>query len=78
MTSPSSTSMRRTLPTTTSSSSPTMLRTASRTSASRRRSIGSPLSPAFCCRGRQGFPHNDKLAFVAEYVLEFGLLCASN
>eukprot|EP00965_Chrysotila_dentata_P040369 1339661-Pleurochrysis_carterae.AAC.1 len=28
--------------------------------------------------GDTGFSHGDKLAFVAEYVLGFGLLCASN
>eukprot|EP00965_Chrysotila_dentata_P261425 6214248-Pleurochrysis_carterae.AAC.2 len=28
--------------------------------------------------GDAGFLHSDRLAFVAEYVLGFGLLCASN
>eukprot|EP00965_Chrysotila_dentata_P100164 3308783-Pleurochrysis_carterae.AAC.1 len=28
--------------------------------------------------GDEGFSHGDKLAFVAEYVLGFGLLCATN
>eukprot|EP00965_Chrysotila_dentata_P199712 6179542-Pleurochrysis_carterae.AAC.1 len=28
--------------------------------------------------GDDGFTHNDKLAFIAEYVLIFGLLCVSN
>eukprot|EP00965_Chrysotila_dentata_P203322 6181644-Pleurochrysis_carterae.AAC.1 len=74
MTLPDST-MRLTLPATTSSSLPTTWRTTFSTSAWRRPRTGSPL----LLSGDKGFSHGDKLeAFVAEYVLGFGLLCASN
>eukprot|EP00965_Chrysotila_dentata_P022432 742843-Pleurochrysis_carterae.AAC.1 len=47
------------------------------TSASRRQSTGFRPS-TLLLEGDAGFSHGDKLAFVAEYVLGFGLLCALN